>query len=218
MGNTNKTKRAGPVTKPALTWINDLLDADPAFRAKVDAEVTAMEIADKLAELRRARKVSQVQLGKMLGVSQSMIAQLEAGNAKNIEVRTLVRYAAALDGSVEFKIRRNRGCPNVMGIASQTAARGGNMAKTTVRFNRAGASKLPNDKPVVYKITTPAGRTNYVGVAQRGRVSERIAEHLGEGRIPGAKVQVEQKSSIKEARATERRIIARSDPKYNRQG
>ena len=71
-------QRTGPVTKPALPWLEELLDADPEFRAKVDAEVTAMEIADKLAELRRARKVSQVQLGKMLGVSQSMIAQLEA--------------------------------------------------------------------------------------------------------------------------------------------
>ena len=86
----------------------EALDADPEFRATVDAEFTAMEIADKLADFRRQRKVSQVQLGKMLGVSQSMIAQLEAGNAKNIEVRTLVRYVTALDGSVEFKIRRRR--------------------------------------------------------------------------------------------------------------
>ena len=44
----------------------------------------------------------------MLGVSQSQIAQLETGKAKNIEVRTLVRYATALGGSVEFKIRRRR--------------------------------------------------------------------------------------------------------------
>ncbi len=92
------------------------------------------------------------------------------------------------------------------------------MAKKTVRFSRSGAANLPNDKPVVYRIKTPGDKTNYVGVAQRGRVRERIQEHLIERRIPGAKVQVEQKTSIDDALATEKRVIARSKPKYNRQG
>ena len=48
------------------------------------------------------------------------------------------------------------------------------MAKKTVKFNKAGTSKLPQDKPVVYRIKTDAGKTNYVGVAQRGRVQERL--------------------------------------------
>ena len=92
------------------------------------------------------------------------------------------------------------------------------MAKKTVKFNQTGANQLPKDKPVVYKIQTPRGRTNYVGIAQRGRVAERIQEHLAEKRIPGAKVQIEQMPSIAEAREKEKNIIARTDPKYNRQG
>ena len=63
------------------------------------------------------------------------------------------------------------------------------MARKTVPFNNAGLSKLPNDKPVVYKIQTDGGKTNYAGIAHRGRVQDRIAEHLDAGRIPGAKVQ-----------------------------
>ena len=47
------------------------------------------------------------------------------------------------------------------------------MAKKTVDFNKSGAAKLPIDKPVVYKIKTAAGKTNYVGVAKRGRAQER---------------------------------------------
>ena len=35
---TLTTKRTGPVTEPA-TWITEMLDADPAFRARVNAEV-----------------------------------------------------------------------------------------------------------------------------------------------------------------------------------
>ena len=92
------------------------------------------------------------------------------------------------------------------------------MATKTVPFNERGAGDLPNDKPVVYRIKTGGDRTNYVGIAQRGRVQERIREHVSNARIPGAKVQIEQKPSIREARATEKRVIARSKPRYNRQG
>ena len=92
------------------------------------------------------------------------------------------------------------------------------MGKKTVNFNKSGVEKLPTDKPVLYRIKTRRGRTNYVGVAKRGRAQERILEHLDAGTIPGAKVQVEQVSSIAEARKKERNIISRSKPKYNEQG
>lgn len=95
---------------------------------------------------------------------------------------------------------------------------GEGVATKTVPYSARGAGELPNDKPVVYRIKTKGNQTNYVGVAQRGRVQERIREHIGNARIPGAKVHIEQKPSIREARATEKRVIARSKPRYNRQG
>ena len=95
---------------------------------------------------------------------------------------------------------------------------GDEVASKTVPFNTRSAENLPNDKPVVYRIKTEGNRTNYVGIAQRGRVQERIREHVDNAQIPGAKVQIEQKPSIREARATEKRVIARSKPKYNKQG
>ncbi len=92
------------------------------------------------------------------------------------------------------------------------------MGQKTVRYNQRGASKVPEDKPAVYKILTEGDKTNYVGVAKRGRVGERILEHLGDDKIPGAKVQVRQVSSIDEAKEIEARVIARTKPKYNEQG
>jgi len=89
------------------------------------------------------------------------------------------------------------------------------MVTKTVKFNKTGAANLPNDKPVVYKIQTPTGKTNYVGTAQRGRVQDRIQEHLDNGKIPGAKVHIEQVSSIKDAQEKEQNIISRTQPKYN---
>ena len=91
------------------------------------------------------------------------------------------------------------------------------MAKRTVKYSRSGVSKLPNDKPAVYRIKTAGGRTNYVGVAKRGRVQERIKKHLTLGKIPGASVHIEQVSSIHEATRKEQNIISRTKPKYNKQ-
>ncbi len=90
------------------------------------------------------------------------------------------------------------------------------MGTKRVNYNKTKIQNLPNDKPVVYRIETKSGKTNYVGVAKRGRVQDRIGEHLGE--IPGAKVMIEQFSSIKDARSKEANVIKRSQPKYNKQG
>ena len=86
----------------------------------------------------------------------------------------------------------------------------------TVKYNQKGITDLPNDKPAVYKILTQNNTNNYTGIAKRGRIQERIAEHLGE--IPGAKVQIEQMPSISQAKAKESNIISRSKPKYNKEG
>jgi len=50
------------------------------------------------------------------------------------------------------------------------------MGKKTVPLNALGIQKLPNDKPVVYKILTETGRNAYTGVAKRGRVQARLEE------------------------------------------
>jgi hypothetical protein len=81
-------------------------------------------------------------------------------------------------------------------------------------------NELPDNKPVVYRILTKEGKNNYTGVAQRGRVQERLQEHLpgGKDSVPGAKVQIEQMSSIKQAETKESRVIARSKPPHNERG
>ena len=75
--------------------------------------------------------------------------------------------------------------------------------KKTVPFNKTSIEKLPDNKPVIYRIQTNAGGDNYMGVAKRGRVQERIGEHLPGAKdpIPGAKVQIEQVGSISGSRA-----------------
>ena len=43
------------------------------------------------------------------------------------------------------------------------------MDRKTVDFNKTGIGKLPNNKPVVYKILTEGGGNNYTGIAKKGQ-------------------------------------------------
>jgi hypothetical protein len=90
--------------------------------------------------------------------------------------------------------------------------------RKTVDFNKSGIEKLPDDKPVLYTIETSGGKNNYTGVAKRGRVQERLQEHLpgAKGAIPGSKVRIEQMPTIQQAERKEKTVIARSQPKYNK--
>jgi len=82
-----------------------------------------------------------------------------------------------------------------------------------VRYIKEDINQLPNNKPVLYRIETENGKLNYVGIAQRGRVKDRIKEHLGD--IPGNTLRIEQFNSIMEAKKKEINVIKRNQPKYN---
>ncbi|AMP90313.2 hypothetical protein DI063_11385 [Legionella pneumophila] len=86
----------------------------------------------------------------------------------------------------------------------------------TTKYSSNLINQLPNNKPVVYEIQTAGGNKNYIGTAKRGRVTGRIAEHIGT--IPGAQVKIKQFSSIQEARKSEAKQISKFQPKYNKQG
>lgn len=90
------------------------------------------------------------------------------------------------------------------------------MSASHVKYNKKGINQLPNDKPVLYRIETKSSNLNYAGTAKKGRVQDRIYEHLG--KIPGATVKIEQFNSIKDARKKEANVIKKEQPKYNEQG
>ena len=87
-------------------------------------------------------------------------------------------------------------------------------------FNKTGISKLPANKPVLYQLDTAGGKPNYIGVAKKGRVPQRLTEHLPSGPepIPAKMVKIRQFSSIGDAKAAEKRAIKTKQPKYNIQG
>ena len=93
--------------------------------------------------------------------------------------------------------------------------------KMSGTFDKEGIEGLAKDKPVVYKIENNKGNNLYTGVAKRGRVEERLKEHLPSGPDSvrgGAKVRIQQKPSIAEAKKSEARIIKTSQPPQNKRG
>ena len=93
--------------------------------------------------------------------------------------------------------------------------------KKSGNFDKKGIEGLAKDKPVVYNIEDKKGNTLYTGVAKRGRVEDRLKEHLSGGPDPirgGAKVRINQKTSIADAEKAEARAIKRNQPPQNKKG
>jgi len=93
--------------------------------------------------------------------------------------------------------------------------------KKSGSFDEKGIESLAKDKPVVYNIEDNNGNTLYIGIAKRGRVEERIKEHLNGGSDPirgGKKVKIQQKSSIADAEKAEARAIKKNQPPQNKKG
>ncbi len=90
--------------KTIQEWMKNELERDAELRREVEETLNRMRIAQDLATLRERRNLSQRQLAKLLGVSQPAVAKLEAGKAKNLELRTIVRYVTALGAKVRVLI------------------------------------------------------------------------------------------------------------------
>jgi len=66
------------------------------YEAQMLAEVRAY----RLAELRKERELTQVELARQLEVSQHRISQIERGDTRTTQVDTLRRYVEALGGKL----------------------------------------------------------------------------------------------------------------------
>jgi transcriptional regulator with XRE-family HTH domain len=80
------------------------------FRVKdagpdVDYAKSAMEtMGDRIRVLREARKLTQEQLGKLVGVSKSAVSQWEDGSTKNIKLVTFLALLEALRTDHEYLV------------------------------------------------------------------------------------------------------------------
>lgn len=93
--------------------------------------------------------------------------------------------------------------------------------KKTIKFTKINVNRVPDDKPIVYKIKDKSGNNLYTGIAGKGRVQDRLNEHKtvkGEIIPGGTKFQIAQVKNSDDAIKLEKQIIKNEQPKFNLQG
>ena len=73
---------------------------DPEFKRHFDYYGKQLEISYALLQMRKKAKMSQAQLAKKIGTTQSNVARMEAGN-QNFTVAMLTRIADAFEKDLE---------------------------------------------------------------------------------------------------------------------
>ena len=115
------TRRASPTTVDQ--WL-DQQQTDPRRRMDIDAQLEEMRLEQSLITLREARGLSQRELAERAGVNQPMIARIESGQVRNIEIRTLLRLVTAMGGKVKIHVRKDPAWDKVVPLRRRRAAAG----------------------------------------------------------------------------------------------
>lgn len=79
--------------------------ADERRVARERAKLRAAIRAQRLADIRAARKLTQQNVADAIEVDQSRISRIENGDLTRVEVGTLKAYAEALGGTLEVNVR-----------------------------------------------------------------------------------------------------------------
>ena len=109
--------------------------------AKVSEKMAGEMIAhaDSLADVRKAFRKTQVQVGKGLGLAQNAISQLET--RKDMRLSTLARYVGALGGELDLVIRSKDGT-QVISRSSASSARARHTSRKARKESKRPASAL----------------------------------------------------------------------------
>lgn len=76
---------------------------DTPERDKYESDLRSELLGDMIKSARKERKLTQEQLGKIIGVQKSQISKLEK-NTKNVTIGTVLRVFRGLHANVKFSI------------------------------------------------------------------------------------------------------------------
>ena len=75
-----------------------------AERDEYEFELKTELIGDMIKKVRKDRKLTQEQLGELVGVKKAQISRLE-NNTKNVTVETIIRIFNAMKADVNFNVQ-----------------------------------------------------------------------------------------------------------------
>lgn len=77
------------------------------FRKAFEIERAKVALAQRIAEIRQDKHLTQAALAKKLGTSQQFISQVETGQEKNLTIETLLKIAHSLGKGVTISFTRS---------------------------------------------------------------------------------------------------------------
>ncbi|QFR39643.1 helix-turn-helix transcriptional regulator [Candidatus Gracilibacteria bacterium 28_42_T64] len=83
--------------------MEELFRKDPTLKEKCEKALLNELLSIQIKEIRNKRRLSQFELAKKIGTTQSVIARIESGNA-NISMKTLGRILSGLDAKIKIEI------------------------------------------------------------------------------------------------------------------
>ncbi|MCF6349150.1 MAG: helix-turn-helix domain-containing protein [Flavobacteriaceae bacterium] len=76
-------------------------------RDKYEFDLKMEILGEMIKSVRKERKLTQEQLGKLIGVQKSQISKLER-NTKNVTIETILKVFRALKANVKFSVEMNQ--------------------------------------------------------------------------------------------------------------
>lgn len=90
-------------TTDALKILANVAGKEPEMQRMFEEEVANREVAQKIFQLRDKAKISQAELARRVGTTQSVISRLEDADYEGHSLAMLNRIAAALQRRVEIR-------------------------------------------------------------------------------------------------------------------
>ena len=104
MGNQKNQKR----TSDALALVEELAGNGREMAGLIELEQANLDIARKIYELRTKARLSQTELARRVGTTQSVISRLEDADYDGHSLDMLRRIASALEKRVEIRFLPGR--------------------------------------------------------------------------------------------------------------
>jgi ribosome-binding protein aMBF1 (putative translation factor) len=100
-----------PKTKDALKIIDRMVGHDKELRNLIAEEAINIRVARMIYDARNKAGLTQKELAKLVGTTQSVIARLEDADYEGHSLSTLNRIAAALNKRVDIRFLAAKGSP-----------------------------------------------------------------------------------------------------------
>jgi len=75
-------------------------------RDKYEFELKMEVLGEMIKSVRKERKLTQEELGELIGVQKSQISKLER-SAKNVTIETILKVFSALKANIKFSVQMN---------------------------------------------------------------------------------------------------------------